>query len=287
MKKIAALLCVCVFLFLSACKTDQQPTEPVSSGTSVSGENQTTVASTNNAQITEKEKNIIGSYSVKRAAELYIEAANKVKEEEAGFTKSEWQAIKNIQTADTSGLADRILDIVATNLITSEDDAFGRSAMTVPKGNASRNNLLFPIYNQPYAAKLDMNYDCISSAEYQKENEKYKITLYFKDVLNAERETPGFGSIMVPFIRSEVLDTVKRYVFFADIEKLALDFNYKNSYLTCVIDAATMRMESLDMHIWADMNASANVNVLGILKTDILSGTATIENHIQFYNFTW
>ncbi|MDR1629475.1 MAG: hypothetical protein LBS36_04585 [Oscillospiraceae bacterium] len=286
MKRILSLLLIFIFIFLSACKKDDDPTTAGASGAQTTGGTGSTLVETT-PQTTEKGKNIIGTYSVKRATELYIEAANKVKEAKAGFTKSEWQAIKDIKTPDTTGLADRILDIVTASLITSEDNAFGKDAMIVEKGSTQRINLLFPIYNQPYAANLNMNYDCIESAEYKKEDGKYKISLYFKEVQNAEREEPGFGSIMVPFIRGDVLENLRRYLVVADLEKLALDFNYKNCYLTCVIDATTMQMESLDMHIYADLNASADINVLGIVKTDFLNGTATVEDHMHFYNFMW
>lgn len=289
MRKTGILILLSVLFFLVACNDSPPDNSTDSSGTQAQAQNENTQTSPHaqDGNIIEENKNIIGSYSVKRAAEIYIEAANKVKEEAAGFTKSEWQSIKNIKTADTSGLADRILDIVFTNIITSEDAAFGSEARLVTKGSSDRVNLLFPIYNKPYGADLNMNYDCISSAEYKKEDGKYKINLYFKELENAEQDDGGFGSIMPVFKRAEILDNIRRYVLVADLETLALDFSYKNSYLSCVIDAQTMQMEGLDMHIKADLEASADINVLGIIKTDFLSGTATVENNIRFYNFEW
>ncbi len=291
-KRIISILLIFVILLLCSCngnsgiETGKQTTATVSAVTDKNADISKASSTDSEFETNENDRNIIELYKIKKAAELYREAANMVKEKSAGFTKSEWQEITEIDTGDFTGIADRVLDIVAENVLTSESDAFASKAKTVAKGSRERINLLFPVYNKDFACVLEKNYDCISSAEYDKKDDFYEITLKFADVINAEENSPGFGQIMTPFIRSEVLDIVKKYVFVIDKDALKLDFLYRDCLLKCKINAKTMQIESMEQHITAYLSAAAEINLLG-LKSGFLNGTATIKNHLYFYDFDW
>ena len=230
-------------------------------------------------------RGILAFYSVKKAANLYEGAANRVKSEGAGFTKAEWQKISDIKTSDRSDITDRVLDIVASSLLVNEEEAFRSKAVAVGKGDMEKIARLFPVYGKDYACILEEKFDCISSSEYEKDGDTVEITLYFADALNPAPDGPGFGQIMMPFNRESVIDAVRKYAFLVDRDSFAFDLLYRGCYLKCVIDSRTSRIISMEQHMTAEMSAFAEAGLFGFTKE--FTGTAVLESHLYFYDFVY
>ena len=240
---------------------------------------ESSVTATNPVSLPENAKSV----SAKKALKMYEKYFGNVKSDGVGFTKKQWEGIDNINApVDTTGLINGILTTVGKNLITHQQADFEASATVYTPGSAEIKSE-FPVFGADYVLSQDV-VDSISSAYVVKGDDVITYYIYFADCLNPYVGDGGFGDIMTPFDREVMLESVKQYVPVADVENLKLDCTYSGSYMVFSIDKQDKTPIALEQHHYANIDASAELNLV-VIKTTFLNGTCTFEMHNYYSDF--
>ena len=236
-KKLLIILSCLLALTLSACSVNINTGDGQSAGTSAPDASGS-AAPTETEEVVEQDAftNAQGAViapnakgiRVSRALRIYEEAAQRIKTEAIGFSRTHWQDFNDINAIDSTGIADFVLTIVSKNTVPNNSaQEAAQNPQTFASGDAASIRENFPLFGFDSVYVESENNDYIAGAEYIETDNYREYYIYFRDALNPKTGTAGFGGLMTPFDREEVLDGIRLglhrcgFVLVADILGLA------------------------------------------------------------------
>lgn len=225
------------------------------------------------------------SIRASKALSAYKKAVASIKKNSVGFKKMQWQDFNDINTADTTGIADMVLTIVSKNVIKNNSYADAQNnAVKVSNGDTAGVKQEFPLFGSDSSVVLSSD-ECIAKAEYQKTENEKEYYIYFNDAFNPAMGEDGFGGIMTPLDRNIVLDSIHGYGIGVKKDTVKFDCTYKNSYLLFKTDK-NGNLTYLEQNLYAEIDAKAEID-LYVASTNFLNGRCLYEEHYIYTDFTY
>ena len=219
--------------------------------------------------------------------EFYTRAVNDVKLRAPGYIKTEYQDLSNVMAGSREfQLADRILNLVATELLKNSGDDNGQNGTIQVLAHddiAVRNT--FPLFGKDYGCLLE-NMNIIRSAVCYANDSSYKIVIQLDDCLNPEPDNSDFGLIMTPISRDKLSSPIEEYLVVLDMNQYQFDINYTGSEITCIIDKQSARMTNLTHKMVMDISINLNLDLI-IFQTSGIKASGTLINHLEYSDFDW
>lgn len=221
---------------------------------------------------------------VPEVLDFYTQAMNNVKLRCPGFTKREYQDISDVTAGSGNlNLANRILNLVATELLTSSGDS--DSTVKVKAHEDVKVREQFPVFGEDFGCRVE-DLSIIKSASCFTNGKQYKIVITFNDQLNPEPKTCDFGYIMTPIERQKVADGIEEYVVVIDSDQFKFDFNYTNCEIICYVDVETGRITSLTQKMLIDIDIDLDLDLV-VFKTKVVKARGQLVNHLEYSDFDW
>lgn len=233
---------------------------------------------------------IEGNYTIapkssQEIIDMYKSAMNNVKLRAPGYVKHEYQDVTEVNSFGEidSQLANRIVDLVATEVLTDSGDEASKIKVLAHDDVAVRKT--FPIFGSDTGCDLN-NLDIVRSAVCYEDADVYKIVIQFDDQLNPEPYTSDFGRIMTPISRNNLSSGIEEYLVVLDMNQYRFDINYTGNELICIIDKDTNHILNLTQKMI--MNVDINLNLdLVLFTTKNIQVKGSIINHLEYYDFDW
>lgn len=238
-----------------------------------------------NAYITIEGDYKIAPKSSQEILEMYKSAMNNVKLRAPGYVKHEYQDVTDVNSFGEidSQLADRIINLVATEVLTDSGDEAAKIRVLAHDDVAVRKT--FPIFDSDIGCDLN-NLNIVRSAVCYEDDDVYKIVLQFDDQLNPEPYTSDFGRIMTPIARENITSGIEEYLVVLDMNQYRFDINYTNNEIICIIDKNNNHILNLTQRMM--MNVDINLNLdLVLFTTKSIQVKGSILNHLEYYDFDW
>lgn len=220
-----------------------------------------------------------------KALKEYQKAAQTIKDGSVGFTKKHWQDFNDIDVGET-GIAKLVLTIVSKNTVTSNSpEEAEQNKKVISKGDTASVRAEFPLFYYDTAYIESETNDYILGAEVKNTGAYDEYYLYFADAFNPVIGEQGFGGLMTPFDREEVLTGIRNYGLLVDQDTLKLDCQYSGCYMVFRIDPQG-RLVYLEQNLFATIDAKAEID-LYVQSTNFLNGTCRYEEHYIYDQFTY
>lgn len=294
-KKLLIILSCLLALTLSACSVNINTGDGQSAGTSAPDASGS-AAPTETEEVVEQDAftNAQGAViapnakgiRVSRALRIYEEAAQRIKTEAIGFSRTHWQDFNDINAIDSTGIADFVLTIVSKNTVPNNSaQEAAQNPETFASGDAASIRENFPLFGFDSVYVESENNDYIAGAEYIETDNYREYYIYFRDALNPKTGTAGFGGLMTPFDREEVLDGIRNYGILVDESSLKLDCTYSGCYMMFRIDNDD-NLIYLEQNLYATIDAKAEIDLV-VQSTNFMNGTCRYEEHYTYSQFTY
>lgn len=207
-------------------------------------------------------------------AELYRDAANKVKRSKPGYTKIEYQELSDLKLNG----ADSSLLKYADEFITDKTEA---SPVTVQK-ESEQSAGYFPLYNSSSGCTLT-DYSSVKKAECTLNDGIYNIYIEMKPCRDPDCKSSPLARILTPVDPKLIEEPLndKRVSRFVKVNSYHL--YYSGCYLEAEIDAESGNLLSLTQVMKCRAEAQGIIKPFG--KKASVSGTAV--NTAKFYNFKY
>ena len=95
----------------------------------------------------------------------------------------------------------------------------------------------------------------------------------------------GFGGLMSPLNRDEILNDIRSYSSRVDESTLKFDCTYSGSYMMFRVDNDD-RLIYLEQNLYAAIEAKAELDLF-VKKTNFINSTCLYEEHYTFSKFTY
>lgn len=221
-----------------------------------------------------------------RALKIYKKAVDGLKSRSPGFTLMQWQDLKNIDTADSTGILNSILSIVSKSLIRHNSAAEAQAEpeiIAAGDGVAAAEKL--PLFGIGIEYSLTDNRDFITEARIVKADTYTEYYIFFAPELNPVSGGLGMGSLMSPFNRASIIEAAGTYIPTVDRDSLRLDCIYSGCYLMFRVgkDGKLLHLEN---HMYARIEAEAQVNLI-VVSAELLNGSCSYEEHYIYSDFNY
>ena len=215
---------------------------------------------------------------------FYTEAVNNVKRRCPGFTKTQTQVVENVTAGrGTLQLANRILHLVATELLKSSGDPNG--SVKIPAHADVKVLENFPIYGETYGCSLT-DLSVIEVASCYTDGEVYRVVITVQETLNPEPGSGEFSKILTPIERKKVAEGIPTYLPVLDLDQYLFDFNYTNNEIVCYIDRETGRLLSMTQKMVISVDIDIDLDLL-LFRTDFIEAHGTVINKLEYTDFDW
>lgn len=217
--------------------------------------------------------------------ELYKSAMNNVKLRAPGYVKHEYQDVTEVNSLGEidSQLADKIIDLVATEVLTDSGDEASKIRVMAHDDIAVRKT--FPVYNSEYGCELQ-SLDIVRSAVCYEDAEVYKVVIQFDDQFNPDPHTSDFGKIMTPIDRTKLSSGIEEYLVVLDMNQYRFDINYTGNEIICIIDKETNHVLNLTQKMILNVDINLNLDLM-VFSTKNIQVQGSIINHLEYYDFDW
>lgn len=213
----------------------------------------------------------------------YTELVNKMKAEQPGYKKKEYQALPE-EYRNLGSLANTILDLVA-GYMTTEDEC----EEIVRDKNAGTINDEMPIYGSDKACVLT-DYSAVSWAKCEDLGDgTYKISFSLNAEKNCEPTSPetltptcAHGAVMSPLSMNDIqteVDSVTSKV--PGLTVNAFELTYNDCEFSCIYDPATDHVLSITHHNVIDITCDVDMFIANI------NGSARLLDEMFIYDITW
>lgn len=215
--------------------------------------------------------------------EKYTELVNKMKAEQPGYKKKEYQALPE-EHRNLGSLANTILDLVAGYMTTEEE-----CEEIVRDKNAGTINDEMPIYGSDKGCVLT-DYNAVSWAKCEDLGDgTYKLSFSLNAEKNCEPTSPetltptsAHGAVMSPLSMSDIqreVDNVTSKVPGLNVNTFELTYN--DCEFSCIYDPATDHVLSITHHNVIDISCDVDMFVANI------NGSARLLDEMFIYDITW
>ena len=216
--------------------------------------------------------------------EMYKSLLDDVKLRCPGFTRKQEMITQDVTAGKGSiQLANRILQLVATEIIKSAGDADGN--VTVKPHSDLEVRAKFPAYGENEGCTLT-NYDIVKTAAAYTDGKTQKLIITLEDVKNAEPGKGDFSKIMTPISRENIANGIAEYFVVLDKDSYKYDFNYTGNEIVCEADAQTGRLLSLTQKSVVGVAVDLDMDLI-LFKTNFIKAHGTIINRWTFSDFVW
>lgn len=197
-------------------------------------------------------------------------AANKVKTEKPGLTKTEKISFQVQGDGTIAGIANQVQKALKNTL--------NPDPITVKKG--ASHDAVFPVENQPWASRLSA--DAVSSASCVEKNGAYLITIRLKDehISYEQAKKPlqtRHGQVVDILKTSEIEEQMKSLSWLITLHNL--DQTYSGTTITCTVDRQSQKMRSAHYQIISRAVIQASAPIVG---DTTVNATLTFNQEYQF-----
>lgn len=197
-------------------------------------------------------------------------AANKVKTEKPGLTKTEKISFQVQGDGTIAGIANQVQKALKNTL--------NPDPITVKKG--ASHDAVFPVENQPWASRLSA--DAVSSASCVEKNDAYLITIRLKDehISYEQAKKPlqtRHGQVVDILKTSEIEEQMKSLSWLITLHDL--DQTYSGTTITCTVDRQSQKMRSAHYQIISRAVIQASAPIVG---DTTVNATLTFNQEYQF-----
>lgn len=197
-------------------------------------------------------------------------AANKVKTEKPGLTKTEKISFQVQGDSAIAGIANQVQKALKNTL--------NPDPITVKKG--ASHNAVFPVENQSWASRLSA--DAVSSASCVEKNGAYLITIRLKDehISYEQAKKPlqtRHGQVVDILKTSEIEEQMKGLSWLITVHDL--DQTYSGTTITCTVDKQSQKMRSAHYRIISHAVIRASAPLVG---DTTVNATLTFNQEYQF-----
>lgn len=197
-------------------------------------------------------------------------AANKVKTEKPGMTKTEKIAFQVHGGGAIAGIANQVQKALKNTL--------NPDPITVKKG--ASHNAAFPVEDQAWSSRLAA--DAVASADCAEKNGVYEITIRMKD----ERISYEQAKKPLQTKHGQVVDILKTSEIEEQMQSLSwlitlhdLDQTYSGTTITCTINKQSGKLRAAHYKIVSNATIRASAPIVGETQVD---ATLTFDQHYQF-----
>lgn len=197
-------------------------------------------------------------------------AANKVKTEKPGLTKTEKISFQVQGDGTIAGIANQVQKALKNTL--------NPDPITVKKG--ASHHAVFPVENQSWASRLSA--DAVSSASCVEQNGAYLITIRLKDehISYEQAKKPlqtKHGQVVDILKTSEIEEQMKSLSWLITLHDL--DQTYSGTTITCTVDRQSQKMRSAHYRIISRAVIQTSAPIVG---DTTVNATLTFNQEYQF-----
>ena len=282
------LLCLILTLTLASCAGKKPEYEGPISPDAAEGSSPLTAEETADALPADGAAVVPGGKSISpaKALKIYQKAVRDIKTQAPGFTRLDWQSFSEIDAGDVTGIASGILSILAKNLVRrgSESEALA-DPDRVAKGDGAAATEKFPLFGSSSAYAETDDGSFLYDAKYVKGDGYKEYYLFFTPEIDPASGGKGMGSLISPFDREGMLESVRTYVPAVDPDSLRLDCVYSGCYLMFRVDGRG-KLLRLENHLYSRVYAAADIDIV-VASAEVFRGSCKLEEHYVFTDFEY
>ena len=224
--------------------------------------------------------------SAARALKIYKKAVGGLKARRPGFTRLQWQSFGDITTADPTGVVSGVLTILSDYLVRNGSEAEARAnPEIVAKGDGAAAVEKLPLFRSSAEYAETEHREFISDAVYVKHSDYKEYWIFFAPERNPVSGGLGMGSLMSPFDRASIPDTVGDLIRSIKKDDLQIECVYSGCYLMFRTDK-NGRLIRIENHMSAQIDARAEIDLV-FASAEILNGSCRYEEHYVFTDFEY